>query len=212
MIQKMSKKMSKIRYTLFVVALAFAAVVNAQQTDRDYIRQGNRYFKYGERDKAVTAYQKAVEKHPTVEAYYNLGCASQDTTTLEWYLKAESLGFKNAGKRAMNFHNMGNVWFMTCMANIRSNDPNLEKYIDAAIKNYKSALRCNPLDEETRYNLAVAQWIKSHTRSGEGDKQSQSQQEQDQQQERPQGRQHRHRKVHRLCLRHGRGAYSHAQV
>lgn len=182
----MAMKMNIIRYSLFVSALAFAAVANAQQTDRDYIRQGNRYFKYGERDKAVTAYQKAIEKHPTVEAFYNLGCASQDTTTIQWYMKAESLGFKNAGKRAMNFHNMGNVWFMTCMANIRSNDPNLGRYIDAAIENYKSALRCNPNDEETRYNLAVAQWIKSHTRPGDGDKNSQQQQEQDQQQQQQQ--------------------------
>ncbi|MBO4664446.1 MAG: tetratricopeptide repeat protein [Bacteroidaceae bacterium] len=171
--------MNIIKYSLFVVALASTAAANAQQTDRDCIRQGNRYFRAGEMDKAVTFYQKAIEKNPTVEAFYNLGCASQDSTTLESYMKAESLGFRNAGKRAMNFHNMGNIWFMTCMAQIRSNDPNLEKYIDAAIENYKSALRCNPSDNETRYNLAVAQWFKKNSHFGDG-KQQQEQQKKEQ--------------------------------
>lgn len=182
----MVMKMNIIKYSLFVTALAFTAVANAQQTDRDCIRQGNRYFRAGEMDKAVTFYQKAIEKHPTVEAYYNLGCASQDSTTIESYMKAESLGFRNAGKRAMNFYNMGNIWFMTCMAQIRSNDPNIEKYIDAAIENYKSSLRCNPNDDETRYNLAVAQWFKKNSHFGDGKQQQQQQQEQDQQQQKQQ--------------------------
>lgn len=185
--------MNIIKYSLFVVALASTAAANAQQTDRDCIRQGNRYFRAGEMDKAVTFYQKAIEKNPTVEAFYNLGCASQDSTTLESYMKAESLGFRNAGKRAMNFHNMGNIWFMTCMAQIRSNDPNLEKYIDAAIENYKSALRCNPSDNETRYNLAVAQWFKKNSHFGDG-KQQQQQQQQDEQQQQQQQQQEQQKK------------------
>ena len=51
----MVMKMNIIRYSLFVTALAFTAVANAQQTDRDCIRQGNRYFRAGEMDKAAHA-------------------------------------------------------------------------------------------------------------------------------------------------------------
>ena len=185
--------MNKIKCCLFFIALAFGVVANAQQTDRDCIRKGNSYFKMGEMDKAVTYYQKAIEKHPTVEAYYNLGCASQDSTTLESYMKAESLGFTNAGKRAMNFHNIGNVWYMFTLANLRSNDSNLGKYLDAAIESYKSALRCNPSDNETRYNLAVAQWFKKNSHFGDG-KQQQQQQQQDEQQQQQQQQQEQQKK------------------
>lgn len=190
----MTMKNNYIRYCLAFAAVALASVANAQQTDRDCIRQGNRHFRSGEMDKAVTYYQKAIEKHPTVEAYFNLGCASQDSTTLESYMKAESLGFTNVGKRAMNFHNMGNIWYLYTLSRIRSNDSNLGKYLDAAIESYKSALRCNPNDNETRYNLAMAQWLKKNGSSQQQQQQQQQDQQQQQQQQQQQEQQKKDKK------------------
>ncbi len=185
--------MQIFRYNILLLALVFATCVNAQQTDRDCIRQGNRYFLLGEMDKAVTFYQKAIEKKPSVEAYFNLGCASSDSTTLDAYLNAEALSFDNPRKRAMNFHNMGWVWYMYALQKMRSNDSNTSKYFENAVNNYKSALRCNPSDNETRYNLAMAQWMLKKSKEG-GSQQQQQQQDQDKQQQQQQEQQKKEQK------------------
>jgi tetratricopeptide (TPR) repeat protein len=53
-------------------------------------------------------------------------------------------GAKTKKEKAVTYHNMGNVHLQ-------------EKNFEKAIEAYKSSLRANPLDDETRYNLAFAQ-------------------------------------------------------
>lgn len=96
---------------------------------------------------AEANFRRAISK--SVEnpvAPYNLGSA--------YYAKAsygEAFGrFKEAGERAgekpqkhQAYHNMGNVYMK-------------QKDYQKAVEAYKEALRNNPADEETRYNLALA--------------------------------------------------------
>ena len=116
------------------------------QTDRNLIRQGNRAFKSQKWAVAETQYRKAIfknQKNP--QAIYNLGCAlmaqQKDSMARQQFTHAAQLE-TNRLRRAASYHNMGVI-----MQNHR-------EYAQA-IEYYKMALRCNPQDNETRYNLAL---------------------------------------------------------
>ena len=116
------------------------------QTDRNLIRQGNRAFKSQKWAVAETQYRKAIfknQKNP--QAIYNLGCAlmaqQKDSMAIQQFTHAAQLE-TNRLRRAASYHNMGVI-----MQNHR-------EYAQA-IEYYKMALRCNPQDNETRYNLAL---------------------------------------------------------
>ena len=58
------------------VLLLFLAVTAGAQTDRQYIREGNKQFRLGDFAKAEVSYRKAVEKNPkNPQAVFNLGNA-----------------------------------------------------------------------------------------------------------------------------------------
>ena len=116
------------------------------QTDRNLIRQGNRAFKSQKWTEAETQYRKAISKNQkNPQAIYNLGCAlmaqQKDSMAIQQFTNAAQLE-TNRLRRAASYHNMGVI-----MQNHR-------EYAQA-IEYYKMALRCNPQDNETRYNLAL---------------------------------------------------------
>lgn len=116
------------------------------QTDRNLIRQGNRAFKSQKWAVAETQYRKAIYKNQkNPQAIYNLGCAlmaqQKDSMAIQQFTNAAQLE-TNRLRRAASYHNMGVI-----MQNHR-------EYAQA-IEYYKMALRCNPQDNETRYNLAL---------------------------------------------------------
>ncbi len=96
---------------------------------------------------AEVDYRKAISKSSdNVVAPYNLGNAYYDS---ESYTEAYAR-FKQAGELAEEkpskhkaFHNLGNVFMKN-------------KDYANAVEAYKNALRNDPTDEETRYNLALA--------------------------------------------------------
>ena len=116
------------------------------QTDRNLIRQGNRAFKSQKWAVAETQYRKAISKNQkNPQAIYNLGCAlmaqQKDSMAIQQFTNAAQLE-TNRLRRAASYHNMGVI-----MQNHR-------EYAQA-IEYYKMTLRCNPQDNETRYNLAL---------------------------------------------------------
>ena len=166
------------------------------QSARDFVRLGNRAYRAGQYDKAETCYLKSIAKEPSFEAYYNLGNAyvmqQKDSTAFENYKRADSIGTSDPLRKAHNFHNMGNIWDAQGMGAMRQQDGNAVGAFQNAVNFYKSSLRCNPADNETRYNLAMAQHQlkKSQDQQKNGgnnqqqqqqDKQKQQQQQQDQQ-------------------------------
>ena len=116
------------------------------QSDRQSIRQGNRQFRAQEFAKSEVEYRKAVAKNPrNAQAVYNLGCALM----AQQKDSAAVVQFQNAGKmetvkmrKAMAYHNIGVI----CQQH---------QMYGEAIEAYKEALRNNPKDDETRYNLAL---------------------------------------------------------
>ena len=182
----MTMKRIFIIHTLFILYSSFFVSIGyAQTTDRDYIRLGNKNYHKGDFDKAITNFSKALEKKKSVEAYYNFAGAAllqgQDSTANASYLMADSLGFTNPLKRAKNFHNMGNIWYMYGVQQMRSNGQNAGKAFQNAVNLYKSSLRCNPNDDETRYNLAMAlHQLKNNQNGGGGGGDDKNQDEKDQ--------------------------------
>ena len=132
--------------TATVLLLLFAAMAAMAQTDRQYVTSGNKLFRNGQFDQAEVAYRKAIEKNPrNPQAHYNLGNAlmaqKKDSAAVQSLQKSTELETSKI-RKAMAFHNMGVV----CQQH---------KMYGEAIEAYKSALRLNPKDDATRYNLEL---------------------------------------------------------
>ncbi len=167
------------------------------QSARDFVRLGNRAYRAGQYDKAETCYLKSIAKEPSFEAYYNLGNAyvmqQKDSTAFENYKRADSIGTSDPLRKARNFHNMGNIWYAQGMGAMRQQDGNAVGAFQNAVNFYKSSLRCNPADNETRYNLAMAQHqlkkSQDQQKNGGNNQQQQQQDKQKQQQQQQQDQQ-----------------------
>ena len=158
--------MLKSKYILFVVFLLSAVAVSAQKAERDYIRKGNRLFNDSIFVDAEVNYRKALEVNPkSTVSMYNLGnTLSQQQKfqdAMEQYVSASNIE-KDKMKLAHIYHNMGVLL---------QAGKDYAKAVDA----YKMSLRNNPTDDETRYNLALAQKMLKD--------QQQNQQNQDQNQD-----------------------------
>lgn len=142
------------RLIILILLSGFTAIAYAQ-TDRQLVREGNRFFTKGQYDKAEVQYRKAVEKNPSnPQALYNLGCAlmmqNKDSAAIVQYQKATKIE-KNKLRLASVYHNIGVV----CQ--------NHKMYGDA-IKAYELSLRNNPKDDETRYNLALCKKMQKNNK------------------------------------------------
>ena len=194
------------KHILFVLMTLFTLFAHAQDSDRDFIRLGNRHYRNMQFHDASTNYLKALSKKQSFEANYNLGNSlvlqGQDSTAFERYKDALAQPCDNALKKAKVYHNMGNQMYANGCAMMKSSNGNATQSFQQAIDLYKSSLRCNPADNETRYNLAMAQYMlkKSQQQQGGGgsqdqnkdekkDEENQQQQQQQQQQKKDQQQQ-----------------------
>jgi len=147
---------------LFIVLIGSCSLGLTGQPSRSEIRQGNRYFKDEKFVESETAYRKALEEDQrNTMAAFNLGDALYRQERFEDALQHfESISDRESNKlnSSKAYHNLGN-------ANLQAGK------IDESIEAYKEALRRNPTDLDTKYNLAFAQHLK---------KQQQQQQQQNQ--------------------------------
>ncbi|WP_209319459.1 tetratricopeptide repeat protein [Bacteroides faecium] len=170
--------MLKSKYIIFVVLLLSAAAVSAQKEERDYIRKGNRLFNDSVFVDAEVNYRKALEVNPKSSvSMYNLGnTLSQQQKfqdAMEQYVAAGNIE-KDKMKLAHIYHNMG-VLFQA--------GKDYAKAVDA----YKMSLRNNPTDDETRYNLALAQkMLKDQQQNQQNQDQNQDQNKDQQKQDQKQ--------------------------
>lgn len=146
--------------TVTVILLLLAVGVHAQN-DRDFVRRGNQQFRAGKYAEAEVDYRKALERNAkNPQAYYNLGnvlmAQKKDSAAIEQFQQAAKLE-TNQRRRSYAFHNIGVI----CQGH---------QMFGEAIEAYKEALRNNPNDDETRYNLELC-------------KRQQKQQQQNQQQQ-----------------------------
>lgn len=135
--------------TIGIILLLLTAIsVSAQKAERDYIRKGNRAYKDSTYVNAEVNYRKAIDVNPkSAISMYNLGNTLMQQNKLqeamEQFVAATKME-KDKGNLAQIYHNMG-VIFQS------------GKDYAKAVEAYKESLRNNPKDNETRYNLALAQ-------------------------------------------------------
>ncbi len=149
---------------LFVVPLSMFSQEKdpaLQREARQFVREGNELYNQQKFSDAEVAYKKALEKDPSYEiANYNLGNAlSQQKRGKEAIAQYELVAKTTTNKftKAESFHNIGNTHFDA-------------KDYQNSIEAYKNSLRNNPNDDETRYNLALAQEMLEDQKNKDKDK------------------------------------------
>ena len=185
---------SRLILLLFISLTSYLSPLTTNaQSDRQMIRQGNKLYRKGNVAEAEVSYRKAVERNErNAQANYNLGNAlmgqrkdSLAITQLEKAAKLET----NPLRRAQAYHNMGVI----CQQH---------RMFGEAIEAYKEALRNNPTDNETRYNLALCkrqqqdqqQDQNQQNKDNKDNKDKQDQQKQDQQQKQDEKKQEQQQK------------------
>ena len=157
--------------TLFV-----CGEVSAQQMkERGLVRKGNRQFKREQFEKSVDSYQRALQHDSTsFEAKYDLASALYRT---ERYEKAEKtlLGIVNDTtrtelERGEVAYNLGNTQFAQ------------QKYKEA-LSSYRQAMRCNPNDEDAKFNYAFTKRLIQQQEQQQQQNQDQNQDNKEQNQD-----------------------------
>ena len=142
------------------------------KTDRDYLRSGNKLYNDSLFIKAEVDYRKALEINPkSTDAMFNLANAllmqQKAQEAMEQYESVSKIE-KDKEKLAQIYHNMGVI--------LQSS-----KQLPQCIEAYKESLRNNPKDDETRYNLALAQkQLKDQQQQQQEQQQEQKEEKQDQ--------------------------------
>ena len=147
----------------------------AMDASRELTREANEDLSEDDFVSAEANYRRAIAKSPeNTAAPYNLGHAYYRNDRY-----GEAFGrFKEAGERAgeksqkhKSYHNKCNVFMK-------------QKDYKQAVEAYKEALRNDPTDEETRYNLALAkELLKKDQEQQKQDEENQEQEQEDQQEE-----------------------------
>lgn len=167
--------------------IALSLMVRAQtfpslQKEKAATRAGNNEFEKSNYSEAESNYRKALEvRNNMPEATFNLGDAVYeqkrfDEAGKQFQLSAQTNA--DVGVKAKAYHNLGNTYLQ-------------QKKWEDAVKAYKNALKLNPGDQDTKYNLAYANAMLQKQNSGG---QNQNQQRKDQQKQHQQNNQQQDQK------------------
>ncbi len=171
-------KNSIIILFLCFTTLGFSQKRNTRQLEREAredIREGNKLYNQLKFEEAEILYKKALTKNPDYpKATYNLGNTiyqqDRNKEAVNQFELVEKIFDKKISK-AEAYHNMGNAFMK-------------EKQYDRAVEAFKNSMRNNSKDEETRYNLALAQELLKKQQLGnkdnKGDKDSKDDKNKDQ--------------------------------
>jgi len=127
----------------------------------ELLSQANSEMLDGNFPLAEAEYREAISLNPKEDTgKYNLGTAyynkEMNATAMNRFKQAAAVADTKADKHK-SFHNLGNTYMN-------------EKKYQEAVESYKNALRNNPTDEETRYNLALAkEMLEDQQKDGGGD-------------------------------------------
>ncbi|KAA5827576.1 tetratricopeptide repeat protein [Algibacter amylolyticus] len=123
------------------------ALLLAAKKANNFVYEGNELIDSEDFVSAEMAYRKAISEQPTgATGAYNLGTSYYKSGNFNEALYRLEQAVKTASTKSEKhkaFHNIGNI----LMQNEKCKE---------AVEAYKNALRNNPSDNETRYNLGVA--------------------------------------------------------
>lgn len=174
--------MMRSKYLLSIlIASLFCLPLWGQKQVRDLTRSGNKLYRSKEYSKAEIDYRKALEVNKSDRTtIFNLANVLYRTDRGEeagklYQSLTPHLSLLSSTEAADLTHNAGNTAFRA-------------KQLEQAIEYYKESLRRRPSDEDTRYNLALAQKLLEEQKKNGGGGQDQKQdqdkdQKKDQQQD-----------------------------
>jgi len=189
------KPLTNISIVLVVLCTSMSAM---GQKERLTLRQGNSSYEDGDFQSAIGKYEEALDIDKNYgKAYYNKGNAHYRANEIDAAVQEYELAASNAKdpiEESQVFHNLGNCYLNTARALMNQapnpNDsvqpPDPQQFVRASIETYKKALRKNPTDEETRYNLAYAQQLLEEGGGGGQDQEQDQKQDEEQQDEQEQ--------------------------
>ena len=136
-----------LTYSLLLISFLSFSQEKEQPQDVKYIYNGNQQLQENNFVDAEAEYRNAISENPVNSvSKFNLGNAyfknKKTEEALARYQQAQKVAETKEAKHKA-FHNIGNSYMQ-------------QKKYDQAIEAYKNALRNNPKDAETRYNLAYA--------------------------------------------------------
>ncbi|MBA3985257.1 MAG: tetratricopeptide repeat protein [Flavobacteriales bacterium] len=164
--------------TLLITSFVFSQTkeekARAMET-QELLSKANSNLKEGNFPEAEAGYRKIIANEPkNATAKYNLGNAyyknKKNREAIQRYIQAAEVATTKPEKHKI-YHNLGNSLM---------NDKNYRGAVEA----YKNALRNNPTDDETRYNLALAKkMLEEQGDDGGEDEEDKKDQDQEQQED-----------------------------
>lgn len=157
-------------FLLIAIVLSTFNSINAQENkekqeqlkkSQKLLSEANFEMKNDNFPLAEAEYREAISLNPKEDTgKYNLGTAyynkEMNTTAMNRFKQATAVADTKPDKHKA-FHNLGNTYMN-------------EKKYQEAVESYKSALRNNPKDDETRYNLALAkELLEDQEKNGGGE-------------------------------------------
>lgn len=182
--------MKKVSFLIFIIILSNCLILftsttaSAQNTEYKLMHKGNMEFRARHYDRAASYYMQALKQNPNnSRATFNLAdtylAKGNPQAADSLYNRVTQLE-KNKQIRAMAWHNRGYISQTAALHDQQQQ----QQLLQQAIEHYKQALRLNPHDNDTRYNLALCQ--KQLKKGGGGGGQNQQQQKKEQQQQQQQ--------------------------
>lgn len=156
--------------SIFFIIFAMLICWEAQgQTAHKLLRSGDKLYDNQDFQSAEETYRKAIEDKLSANGEYNLGNSiyqqNRYEEALNHYEQAASLS-GDPEVKSDAYYNLGNTYM---------NMEEFEKGVDA----YKNALRNNPNDEDSKYNLSVANRIVKQMQQQEQEQEQQQQEGQE---------------------------------
>jgi len=140
----------KIYFYLLIILIGVTNITEAQNK-KSFLKEGNKLFSDSSYNASEIKYRKSLEKDQDYfSASYNL---ANSIYKQERFDESSSL-YESLQDNARNNHELSQIYHN------KGNSLMKQQKTDLAIKAYKDALRENPNDEDTRFNLAYAKKIK----------------------------------------------------
>lgn len=170
---------SKFILILILAVIGTGSISADNRQSRKYIRHGNSLYRSGKHREALVDYYKAMRADSTnARALYNLGTSmfpeqwkvvgEHQRDTMINYFKSAAQHETPPYRKSQAFHNIGVI----CQG---AHD------FQNAVEAYKMALRFNPNDDETRYNLVLCQRQLKKQGGGNNNQQNKQDNQQDKQ-------------------------------
>lgn len=148
-----------MKRAILITILAIAWTASSAQIDRGMLRDGNRQYNKKQYDRAELLYRKALESDSgDFRGHYNLGNAlyrqGKNEEAIRHFEQASAAEDISNQQRSRALHNLGNSHATIGIEALKSGDQQGMTHLQQAAKAYREALKIDPKNDDTRYNLA----------------------------------------------------------